>query len=81
MDLHNEIGHFGERRTLAKMNKHYFWHNKTIEVKDAVYSCKQCHLVKMIRFIRSELEELMSNPIWDQFLRVALDMRLDPCRN
>jgi hypothetical protein len=24
MDLHNEIGHFGEGRTLTKINKRYF---------------------------------------------------------
>jgi uncharacterized membrane protein YukC len=40
MDLHNEIGHFGEGRKLTKMNKFYFWHNKIIEVKDVVHSCK-----------------------------------------
>jgi len=81
MDLHNEIGHFGEGRTLAKMNKRYFWHNKTIEVNDVVYSCKQCHLIKRTRCIRLKLEEFKSIPILDQFLRMALDVRLDPCQN
>jgi hypothetical protein len=65
MDLHNEIGHFGEGRTLVEMNKRYFWHNRTIEVKDVVCFCKQCHLVKSTRCIRLELEEFKSIPIWD----------------
>jgi hypothetical protein len=65
MDLHNEIGHFGEGRKLTKMNKFYFWRNRTIEVKDVVRFCKQCHLVKMIRCIRSKLEEFKNIPIWD----------------
>ncbi len=73
MDLHNEIGHFGGRRTLAKITKCYFWHNCTKEVKDVVRSCKQCQLMKHISSIKSELEELKNIPTWDQFYKVALD--------
>lgn len=36
LDLHQEIGHFEEGKTLVEFNKHYFWHNKTQEVKDVV---------------------------------------------
>jgi hypothetical protein len=46
MDLHNEIGHFGEGRMLAKINKCYFWHNRIDEVKSVVRFYKQCWMVK-----------------------------------
>jgi hypothetical protein len=40
VDLHDEIGHFGEGRTLAEMNKRYFCHNFFEDVKAIVHSCK-----------------------------------------
>jgi hypothetical protein len=36
VDLHNEIGHVGEGKTLVEITKHYFWHNYTEKVKDVV---------------------------------------------
>jgi len=27
-NIHEEIGHFSERRTLAKVKNRFFWHNK-----------------------------------------------------
>jgi hypothetical protein len=42
IDLHEEIGHFGEGHTFAKVNKRYFWHNKIEDVKTIVHFCKLC---------------------------------------
>jgi hypothetical protein len=47
--IHNEIGHFGEQRTLVEINKWYFKHNKTKDVKIVVCAYKQCQLVKKTR--------------------------------
>jgi len=46
MDIHDEIGHFGEGRTLVEVKSRYFWHNKTKLVKEVVRNCKNCQLVK-----------------------------------
>ncbi len=73
MDLHNEIGHFGERKTLAEITKCYFWHKRIEKVKDVVQSCKQCQLVKRMSSIKFEREELKNISIWDQFYKMALD--------
>ncbi len=40
LDLQNEIGHFSEGKTLSKVNRCYFWHNRTKEVKAMVCSYK-----------------------------------------
>jgi hypothetical protein len=46
--LHNEIRHFGEGRTLAKVNKHYFRHNKTELVKDDMHICNLSRELRML---------------------------------
>jgi len=33
LDLHSKAKHFGEGHMLAKVNKHYFWHNRDNDVK------------------------------------------------
>jgi hypothetical protein len=40
LDLHNEIGHFNEGKMLLKVNRYYFWHNRTKEMKAMVCSYK-----------------------------------------
>jgi hypothetical protein len=72
-NLHNEIGHFGKGKTLAKVNKCYFWHNKTELVKDVVHTYKNCQLVKKTKSVRSELEDFKNISIWDQFFKMVLD--------
>lgn len=32
LDLHQEIGHFEKGKTLAKLNKHYFQHNRSNKI-------------------------------------------------
>jgi hypothetical protein len=64
---------FGEGMTFKKISRHYFWHDRREEVKDVVYSCKSCQLVKNTRNIKLKPKEFKSIPIWDQLYKVALD--------
>jgi hypothetical protein len=44
--VHQEIGHFGEMKTLAEIKKWFFWHDRTKFVKTFVKSCEKCQMVK-----------------------------------
>jgi hypothetical protein len=71
--MHEDLGHFGEQRTLVEVRRKYFWHNRTEEVKAVVKGCQQCQLVRSSGSIRSGDEQLKSIPICDLFHRVTLD--------
>jgi hypothetical protein len=71
--MHEDLGHFGEQRTLAEICQRYFWSNRTKCVKAVVKRCQQCQLVKSVGSIRSGDERLKSIPIYDLFHKVALD--------
>ncbi len=71
--MHEDLGHFGEQRTLAEIRRRYFWHSRTTDVKAKVRGCQQCQLVRSSGSIRSGDEQLKSIPICDLFHRVALD--------
>jgi len=71
--MHEDLGHFREQRTLAEICRRYFWHHRTEDVKVVVRSCQQCQLVRSKGSIRSGDEQLKSIPIYDLFHRVALD--------
>jgi hypothetical protein len=71
--MHEDLGHFGEQRTLAKIRQRYFWHNRTVDVKTVVRECQQCQLVRSSGSIRSRDEQLKSIPVCELFHRVALD--------
>ncbi len=71
--MHEDLGHFGEQRTLAEVRRRYFWHNQTEDVKAVVRGCQQCQLVRSSGSIRSGDEQLKSIPVYDLFHRVALD--------
>jgi len=71
--MHEDLGHFGEQRTLAEIRQRYFWHHRTEDVKAVVRSCQQCQLVRSKGNIRSGDEQLKSIPICDLFHKVALD--------
>jgi len=73
LDLHKEIGHFNEGRTLAEMNQRYFWHNMITDVKMMACTYKQCQLVRRIGNAKFEPEELKCILIWDKFYHVAFD--------
>jgi len=40
--MHEDLGHFGEQRTLAAIRQRYFWNNRTECVKTVVKACMQC---------------------------------------
>jgi len=71
--MHEDLGHFGEQRTLAEIRRRYFWHNRIADVKAVIRGCQQCQLVKSSGSIRSGDEQLKSIPVCDLFHRVALD--------
>jgi hypothetical protein len=73
VQMHKDLGHCGEERTLAKVCRRYFWHNRTEDVKTVVKVCQQCQMVKRMGSIRSKDEELKSIPVCDLFHRVAMD--------
>ncbi len=56
VQMHKDLGHFGEERTLAEVCRRYFWHNRTEDVKSVVRVCKQCQMVRRMGNIRSEDE-------------------------
>jgi hypothetical protein len=41
-NIHEEFGHFSEGRTLAKVKKRFFWHDKIESVKVVVRQCQCC---------------------------------------
>jgi hypothetical protein len=71
--MHEDLGHFGEQRTLAEIRRRYFWHNRTADVKAVIRGCQQCQLVKSSGSIRSGDEQLKSILVCVLFHRVALD--------
>jgi hypothetical protein len=71
--MHGDLGHFGEQRTLTEICQRYFWNNRTECVKAVVKTCRQCQLVKSEGSIRSGDEHLKSISIYDLFYRIALD--------
>jgi hypothetical protein len=42
MDIHNEIGHFGEGKIIVEIKSWYFWHNMMELVNEVVYTYKNC---------------------------------------
>jgi hypothetical protein len=73
VQMHKDLGHFGEEWTLAEVCRRYFWHNRTKDVEAVVRVCQQCQMVKRMGSLRSEDEELKSIPVCDLFYRVAMD--------
>ncbi len=44
--VHQEIGHFGEMKTLAKILKQFFWHDRIESIKTFVKSYEKCQMAK-----------------------------------
>jgi len=40
--IHEEIGHFGAMRTLAKVKKRFFWHDRIEAIKKFIRACEKC---------------------------------------
>jgi len=73
VQMHSDLGHSGEERTLTEICRRYFWHDRTKSVRAVVKGCPQCQLIRGTGSIRSGDEELKSIPVYDLFYRVALD--------
>jgi hypothetical protein len=55
-NIHEEIGHFSEKRTLAKIKKRFFWHDIIETMKMVVKQSQRCQLAKNSRSIRLSVE-------------------------
>jgi hypothetical protein len=42
IQMHEDLGHFGEQKTLAEICCRYFWHKIIEDVKTIVRMCQQC---------------------------------------
>jgi hypothetical protein len=73
VQMHKDLGHFGEERTLAEVCRRYFWRSRTEDVKSVVSECQQCQLVRSTGSMRSGDEELKSILVCDLFYKMALD--------
>jgi hypothetical protein len=40
VQMHKNLGHFGEERTLAEVCRRYYWHNRIKDVKAVVRVCQ-----------------------------------------
>jgi hypothetical protein len=54
VQMHKDLGHFGEERTLAEVCRRYFWHHRTEDVKAVIRECQQCQMVRRMGGIRSK---------------------------
>ncbi len=72
-DIHEEIGHFSEGKTLVEVNKRFFWHDRNEIVRMVVKQCQHCQLAKNLGSIRLSVEEMKSILVYDLFYKVALD--------
>jgi hypothetical protein len=70
IQMHEDLGHFGEQRTLVEICRRYFWHNWTEDVKMVVKMCKQCQMVRSMGSVHSEDEEMKSIPVCELFYRI-----------
>jgi hypothetical protein len=73
-DIHEEIGHFSEGRTLIEVKKRFFWHDRTKTMKTVMKQCQRYQLAKNSRNIMSSVEEMKNILVYDLFYRVALDI-------
>jgi hypothetical protein len=73
IQMHKDLGHFGEEKTLAEICKRYFWHSRTKDVKTVVNMCQQCHMVRKMGSICFEDEELESIHVCDLFYGIVMD--------
>jgi hypothetical protein len=72
--MHQEIGHFNEKRTLIEIYKKFYWHNKNVQVHLVVKAWKECQLVRIIGSMKLDVEDLKNIPVCDLFYKVALDI-------
>ncbi len=73
IQMHEDLGHFGEQRTLVEICQKYFWHNQIEDVKIVVRMCQQCQMVRSMGRMRSEDEEMKNILVYELFNQVILD--------
>ncbi len=73
IQMHEDLGHVGEQRTLTKICHKYFWHNKIKDVKTIMIMYQQCQMVKRMGSMRSEDEEMKNLHVCELFYKVVLD--------
>jgi len=56
IQMHKNLGHFGEERTLVEICRRYFWDNRIEDVRTVVKICQHCQMVRKMGSIRSEDE-------------------------
>jgi hypothetical protein len=72
--IHEDLRHVGEERTLTEVCRRYFWHHRTGDVRTVVKTCQRCQMVRRLGSVRLEDEEMKSIPVCDLFHRVAMDI-------
>jgi len=56
VQMHKDLGHSGEERTLAEICKMHFWHNRTKDVRTVVKVCQQCQMVRRMGSIALKMK-------------------------
>jgi Integrase core domain. len=46
LTMHKDLGHVGEKRTIAAMSQVYWWHGMTVDVRRLVSTCSLCDRVQ-----------------------------------
>jgi hypothetical protein len=46
IQIHEDLGHAGEERTLIEVCRRYFWHHRTGDVRNVVKTCQRCQMVR-----------------------------------
>ena len=71
-EVHQDNGHWGEKRTAALLSLKYWWRGLYDTVRQVVCSCPQCDRVNRANHVRTPAE-LMSLPIGGRNYRWGLD--------
>jgi transposase InsO family protein len=45
MTMHKQLGHVGEKRTIAAMSNIYWWHGMTVDIRRMLSTCNTCRRV------------------------------------
>ena len=73
MDIHNQTGHFGRRRTTHLLMMQYWWSGLYNDVRKAVAACPSCSRVTSSNF-GARSPELQPLPIMGMFYRWHVDL-------
>ncbi len=71
--IHEDLGHAGEERTLTEVCRRYFWHHRIGDVRTVVKTCQRCQMVRRLGSVRSKDEQMKNIPVCDLFHQVAMD--------